>query len=80
MSCFRVSDHYCYWDSYIDDLGSTFPEHRYQAQVILRPGISGHLAFSVEKDQTEYLRSLRFSWAEISNLIRVSCMTLYRQR
>ena len=80
--CSSIRSLLCYWDSYIDELGSmsTSAVYGYRASVIPRPGIRGCPAFSVEKNQIEYLRSLRFSWTEISNLIGVCRMTLYRRR
>jgi len=71
----------CYWDLYLDQLVSgSLIENGYQAQAVNRPGIFGRPAFSVEKNQLEYLRSLRFSWTEISDLLGVSRMTVYRRR
>ena len=69
----------CYWDTYLDDLGSMSVSFRYSAEVTHRPG-RGRPVFSVEKDQIEYLHSLHFSWPEISNLLGISRMTLYRRR
>ena len=68
----------CYWDTYLDSLGSMSVAFHYSAQVTHRPS-RGRPMFSVEKDQIEYLHSLHFSWPEISNLLGISRMTLYRR-
>ena len=36
----------------------------------------GRPRFSIEREQLVYLRSLRFSWVDISNLLGVSRMTV----
>lgn len=40
----------------------------------------GRPRFEVSSDQIEYLRSLCFSWTDISSLLGISRMTLYRRR
>lgn len=46
------------------------------------PGIQerGRPRFDIQRNQLEYLRSLNFSWIEISNLLGVSRVTTYRYR
>ena len=43
-------------------------------------GRRGRPKFSISRNQLQYLSSLSFNWNEISNLIGVSRMTLYRRR
>ena len=40
----------------------------------------GRPRFHITRNQLEYLRSLSFSWSEISSLLGVSRMTVYRRR
>ena len=40
----------------------------------------GRPRFRISGDQLEYLRSLSFTWTEISSLLGVSRMTVYRRR
>lgn len=40
----------------------------------------GRPRFQISGDQLEYLRSLSFTWTEISSLLGVSRMTIYRRR
>ena len=49
----------------------------YQVSLIYT-GRRGRPAFFVQKEQIEYLLSLFFSWNEISQLLGISRMTLYR--
>ena len=51
----------CYWDTYLDNLGSMSVAFRYSAQVTTHRPSRGRPVFSVEKDQIEYLHSLHFS-------------------
>ena len=69
----------CYWDTYLDQLGSTSVAFRYEAQLIHGPG-RGRPNFCVERTQIEYLRTLNFSWTEIGELLGVSRMILYRRK
>ena len=45
-----------------------------------RTGWRGEPRFLVPSDQLEYLRSLSFSWTDITSLLVVSRMTVYRRR
>lgn len=76
--CTCIRSLLCYWDSYSDELGSS--SVGYQAHVIHRAGVRGRPPFSVERNQIQYLQSLGFSWTEMSTIIGVSRMTLYRRR
>ncbi len=70
----------CYWDTYLDELGSMSAVSMYRASVT-RTGLTpGRPSFSIEQSQIEYLTCLNFSWTEISGLIGVSRMTIYRRR
>ena len=71
------------WLSYTDHLDSNFTTvSRAQAgyQVPMRRQQRGRPQFIISRDQLEYLRSMRFSWHQISNLLGVSRMTVYRRR
>ena len=52
----------------------------YMAPLQQSTGRRGRPRFSIEREQLVYLRSLRFSWVDISNLLGVSRMTVYRRR
>ena len=69
----------CYWDTYLDEILSMSTVSRYRASVT-HTGNRGRPSFSIEQNQIEYLRYLNFSWTEISDLIGVSRMTIYRRR
>lgn len=43
-------------------------------------GPTGRPKFIITKEQLEYLRSMSFMWSEISQLLGVSCSTIYRRR
>lgn len=47
---------------------------------IVQGGGRGRPKFDIKADQLEYLRSLSFSWTEISAMLGISRMTLYRRR
>ena len=40
----------------------------------------GRPRFEIPKEQLVYLSSLSFSWTDISRMLRVSRMTIYRRR
>jgi len=51
----------------------------YMAPVTPRSQI-GRPRFLITQHQLEYLRSMSFSWVQISEILGVSCMTIYRRR
>ena len=51
----------------------------YHPQLVPRSG-RGRPCFSISKEQLLYLSSMSFSWTEISNMLGVSRMTIYRRR
>ena len=44
------------------------------------PTAPGHPRFRITREQLEYLRSLSFSWTDISRLLGMSRMTIHRRR
>ncbi len=69
-----------YWDLYLIELQTQASRFSYHVQTTRVPGVRGRPSFNVERNQIEYLRSLNFSWTEISNLLGVSRQTVYRRR
>ena len=73
------------WQSCIDQLdansteGQPTGEESYHAPSRLLNG-RGHPLRIIEMEQLEYLRSVSFSWTQISRLLGVSRMTVYRRR
>ena len=72
------------WQSYIDQLDSNYTVvsraqmESYQAPR-LREG-RGRPSIIISLEQLRYLRSLHFTWSQISELLGVSRMTVYRRR
>ena len=46
---------------------------------LLRSTTPGHPPVEVSMEEVEYLRSLRFSWTKIAEIIGISRRTLYRR-
>ena len=69
-----------YWNLYLNELENDSMRYSFQAQATGIPGLRGCPSFDVEQSQIQYLRSLNFTWSEISNLLGVSRMTVYRRR
>ena len=40
----------------------------------------GRPRFDISKEQLQHLRSLSFSWTAIADMLKVTCMTIYRRR
>ena len=72
------------WQSHLDQLDANFAVASraemgsYQAPTI-RQG-RGRPQLLITQDQLEYLRGMSFSWTQISELLGVSRMTVYRRR
>ena len=75
IECCRQIEHK--WDRYLDTLEST-GDHSYRVSV--QAGVRGRPRFVIQREQLLYLTSLGFSWTNISSLLGVSRMTLYRRR
>ena len=73
----RSLAHEC--QSYIDAKEKLLELLKYQAALSQSTG-KGRPRFLISKEQLEFLRSLYFTWSEISQLIGVSRMTIYRHR
>jgi len=67
------------WESYLDQYQLDVLSTSYMAPVIPRSQI-GRPRFLITEHQLEYLRSMSFSWVRISEILGVSCMTIYRRR
>jgi hypothetical protein len=72
---------------HIQNILTSWREHRMSLDLRMVPtpicchnGRRGQPKFEIHKDQVEYLVSLSFTWNEISMLLGVSRMTLYRRR
>ncbi len=65
----------CKWNDYLEDYdtGHTNVQSRHRQA-------RGRPRYSIGKQQIEYLRSMYFSWTEISEMFGVSYMTIYRRR
>ena len=72
------------WQSYIDQLDSNYTVvSRAQMESYQAPRVRegrGRPRIIISLEQLRYLRSLNFSWTQISDLLGVSRMTLYRKR
>jgi len=70
----NLSEH---WQRYVSQL--QVREVRYHPQVVRRLS-PGRPSFEITQDRLEYLLSLSFTWTEISRILGVSRMTIYRRR
>ena len=67
------------WQVYLNELNSRLSYNSYRAQTV-SSGRPGRPRFEISRDQILYLHSLSFSWSQISSLLGVSRMTIYRRR
>ena len=72
------------WQSCIDQLDVScterdLAEENYHAPSLLLQG-QGHPRRIIEIEHLEYLRSVNFSWTQISSLLGISRMMVYRRR
>ena len=70
---------YVEWDGYLDGRHALTVSTSYSVP-ISQPAGRGRPKFEINKEQIQYLRSMSFSWVQISKLLGVSYMTLYRRR
>ena len=75
IECLRVI--YNKWEEYYDILNSYPERYSYHAPVV-HSNLVGRPRFQISRDQLLYLISLSFKWTEISALLGVSRMTIYR--
>ena len=67
------------WQKHIDDLEVHSITSRYHLQ-LQSSSQRGRPCLNIMQDQLEYLRLLSFSWSDISRMLGVSRMTIYRRR
>ncbi len=67
------------WIDYLDHYDAHHP-HSYVAVITTNDNSTGRPRYNISKEQLEYLRSMSFSWVEISQMLGVSYMTVYRRR
>ena len=68
------------WIEYYQGLAVDYSRMEYGAPRAELPDRRGRPPFKIEKEQLEYLRSLSFTWVNISRMLMVSRMTVYRRR
>lgn len=71
------------WENYYHDLvrADSIAVNAYQTPTLAPlPHTRGRPPYLISQDQVEYLNSLGFTWTEMSVLLGVSRMTLYRRR
>ena len=67
------------WEAYLDQGQFNVASTSYTAPVIHR-SVIGRPRLLITQHQLEYLRSMFFSWVQISEILGVSSMTIYRRR
>ena len=67
------------WRQYHETIESTSYGVQYVAPLV-HSNHRGRPHFLISRNQLEYLRSLSFTWSQISSLLGVSRMTIYRRR
>ena len=67
------------WQQYHETIESTSYGVQYTAP-LAHSNHRGRPRFLISRNQLEYLRSLSYTWSQISSLLGVSCMTIYRRR
>lgn len=67
------------WRQYHETIESTSYGVQYTAP-LAHSNHRGRPRFLISRNQLEYLRSLSFTWSQISSLLGVSRMTIYRRR
>ena len=67
------------WQQRLDTIEARVSACSYQAP-LQHSAAPGRPRFRITREQLEYLRSLSFSWTDISRLLGVSRMTIHRRR
>ena len=67
------------WQLYIDQLDTHMSSTSYSVPLLVVSGRPGRPMFNISADQLIYLHSLSFSWTQISAMLGVSRMTIYRR-
>ena len=75
-----ISQMFSQWQQYLHTIDEEDDSIRYRAPIQAPSGSRGRPPFIITKEQLVYMRSLSFSWSEISKLLGVSRMTIYRRR
>lgn len=65
------------WDLHLDEINQNFS---YLSPTVQLQGRLGRPRFDISRDQLEYLSSMSFTWTQISSMLGVSRMTIYRRR
>jgi len=69
------------WNENISQVqGLRSHDHPFSYMVPSSSGATGRPKYVISREQLLYLRSMRFTWVEISQLIGVSTSTVYRRR
>lgn len=68
------------WQGYVDVFHTGEQNAGAYRAPVVASGQRGRPRFQIEREQLEYLRSLSFTWSDISSMLGVSRMTLYRYR
>ena len=70
------------WEEKLDELDRAIYHHSYGTPIESRLLViqRGRPRFEISKEQLLYLSSLSFSWTDISKMLGVSRMTIYRRR
>ena len=77
LGCLRSL--YSQWSAYLDRGINATSGMSYRAP-ITHTGNVGRPRFLVTQHQLQYLRSMSFTWVQISQILSISMMTLYRRR
>ena len=78
--CQKIAELVQQWKLYADRIELEAASSCYMVPLQQSTNRRGRPRFSIDREQLEYLRSLSFTWVDISNLLGVSRMTVYRRR
>lgn len=68
------------WQSLKDTLNANELSPSAYRVTAMPTGVQGRPRFQISQEQLEYLHSLSFSWSDVSDMLGVSRMTIYRYR